>query len=129
MGFIDGKLEIPCHLFKKSEIKAIRFTTPYPFLFLRKQHTHRRCQLWLSPNRFLQQPRIVSNLEKPLQVFFSSWFPNPNDRGVWILFSHLIWSCWFLWWCVRSLFTGSIQGFRKDNRFDIVLGCLKKFWT
>ena len=42
----------------------------YHFLSLRKQHAQRWCQLWMSPNRFLQQPRIVSNSKKPLHVFY-----------------------------------------------------------
>ena len=60
----------------------------YPFLSFRKHHGQRRSQLWMSPNRFLQQPRIVSNLEKPLHVFYHHHSQIKMTVGVNYFFSH-----------------------------------------
>ena len=60
----------------------------YPFLSLHKHHGQQQSQLWMSPNRFLQQPRIVSNSEKPLHVFYHHHSQIKMRVGVNYFFSH-----------------------------------------
>ena len=127
MGFTSGKLEMPCHLTEKSNIKGIKGhypPTPFsPFVnIMLKDDANCECP----PFGFFSSRGLWAT-QKSLCMYFIIIIPKSKWRWVCIIFSLfdlIMLVPLMMWWKF-----GQCKVWRKTSILISCWGVLKKFWT